>query len=158
MNEKFFGNGLHGEGVHVDTATIFDGLDWQQGGQQDGKFPHSIWELLFHMNYWQTFMLDFLKGDLPNSADADAESWPAAAAPESEDEWESAVVYFLKGLKEAEQEAKKKLLETVVAGREETRADCLQTIMLHNTYHAGQVVFARKIIGAWPPPYGGDAG
>ncbi|WP_158599117.1 DinB family protein [Planococcus salinus] len=157
MNEKFFWNGLHGEGAHVDTATVFDGLDWQQAGQKAGNFPHSVWELLFHMNYWQNFMLDFLKGEVPKSGDPDAESWPAAAAPETEDEWDSAVAYYLKGLKEAEQEAGKELSEQVVAGREETRADCLQTIVLHNTYHAGQVVFARKIIGAWPPQRGGEA-
>ncbi|WP_422122440.1 DinB family protein [Planococcus sp. X10-3] len=156
MNEKFFASGLHGQGAHVDAATVFDGLDWQQAGEKAGGFPHSVWELLFHMNYWQTFMLDLLKGDKPNSADPDAESWPAASAPESEDEWDSAVAYFLKGLKEAEREAGKELSETVIAGREETRADYLQTIILHNSYHAGQVVFARKIIGVWTPPTGGD--
>ena len=158
MNMKFFGNGLHGNPAHVDTAKVFDGLDWQQAGQKAGDLPHSIWELLFHMNYWQTFMLDLLKGDKPDSADPDAESWPHTAAPESEDEWDSALAYYLKGLKEAEQEAAKELAEQVMAGREETRADYLQTIMLHNSYHAGQVVFARKIMGAWPPALGGDVG
>lgn len=154
MYKGFFGKGLHGDEAHVDTATVFDGLDWQQAGQKAKNFPYSVWELLFHMNYWQTFMLDLLKGDRPNSADPDAESWPAAAAPESEDEWESAVAYFLKGLTEAEQEAEKDLAERVLEEREETRADDLQTIVLHNSYHAGQVVFARKIMGAWPRVHG----
>ncbi|OHX53934.1 hypothetical protein BB776_01535 [Planococcus salinarum] len=56
---------------------------------------------------------------------------------------------FSEGLQEAEQEAGKDLSEQVVAGREDTRTDYLQTIVLHNTYHAGQVVFARKITGDW---------
>lgn len=152
MNAKFFEKGLKGNPAHIDTATVFDGLDWQQAGQKAGDFPHSIWEQLFHTNYWQTFMLDCLKGDMPSGSNFDDESWPHTAAPESEDEWDSAVAYYLKGLKEAEQEAGKDLLERVIAGREETRADYLQTIMLHNSYHAGQVVFARKIMGFWPPP------
>jgi uncharacterized damage-inducible protein DinB len=25
----------------------------------------------------------------------------------------------------------------------------------HNAYHLGQVVFMRRILGAWPPPGGG---
>ena len=157
MNMKFFGDGLHGGAAHLDTAKVFDGLDWQQAGQKGGNFPHSIWEQLFHMNYWQTFMLDCLSGDMPIGDNFDAESWPPTTAPESEDEWESAIAYYLKGLKEAELEAGKDLSERVMAGREETRADYLQTIMLHNSYHAGQVVFARKIMGAWPLPSGGDA-
>lgn len=148
MNEQFFKKGLHGEGVNVDTATVFDGMDWQQTGDKSGNFPHSVWELLFHMNYWQDFMLDLVNGQTPKSQNPDDESWPAAAVPESEDEWDSAVAYFLKGLQKAEQEVGKNLSEQVVA--DHTRADCLQTILLHNTYHAGQVVFARKIRGDWP--------
>lgn len=151
MDAQFFLNSLHGEGAHVDTATVFDGMDWQQAGEKKGDFPHTVWELLFHMNYWQYFMLDVLEGDPPSSETADADSWPPTAGPESEEEWEAGVVYFLKGLETAEAESGKALDEKVAKGREATRADCLQTIVLHNTYHAGQVAFARKIIGAWPP-------
>lgn len=157
MNEQFFKKGLHGVGVNVDTATVFDGIDWQQAGDKSGNFPHSVWELLFHMNYWQDFMLDLVNGQTPKSQNPDDESWPNAPMPESEDQWDSAVAYFLKGLQEAEQEAGKDLSEQVVAGREDTRADCLQTILLHNTYHAGQVVFARKIRGHWPPKANGNS-
>lgn len=151
MDAKFFQNALHGEGAHVDTATVFDRLDWQQAGDKTGGFPHSVWELLFHMNFWQYFMLDMLEGDPPDGENADAASWPPIAGPESEEEWEAAVVYFRKGLEAAKAEAGKALDEKVVEGSEVTRAECLQTIVLHNTYHAGQVAFARKIMGAWPP-------
>lgn len=151
MDAQFFLNGLHGEGAHVDTETVFDGMDWQQAGEKNEDFPHSVWELLFHMNYWQYFMLDILEGDPSNSENPDAESWPPATGPESEEEWEAAVVYFRKGLDMAEAEAGKALDERVANRSEMTRAECLQTIVLHNTYHAGQAVFARKIMGAWPP-------
>lgn len=151
MDAQFFLKGLHGEGAHVDTETVFDGMDWQQAGEKKGDFPHTVWELLFHMNYWQYFMLDILEGDPPSGENADAESWPPIAGPESEEEWEAAVVYFRKGLDMAEAEAAKALDEQVVKGSEGTRADSLQPIVLHNSYHAGQVAFARKILGAWPP-------
>lgn len=36
MDAQFFLNGLHGEGAHVDTATVFDGMDWQQAGEKKG--------------------------------------------------------------------------------------------------------------------------
>ncbi|WP_052131599.1 DinB family protein [Planococcus sp. CAU13] len=156
MDAKFFLNGLHGERAHVDTETVFDGMGWQQAGEKKGDFPHSVWELLFHMNYWQYFMLDILEGDMPDGANADAASWPPTAGPESEEEWEAAVVYFRNGLKAAEAEAEKDLNEQVAEGSEATRAECLQTIVLHNSYHAGQVAFARKIMGAWPPSAAGN--
>nr|WP_169816765.1 hypothetical protein [Planococcus salinarum] len=36
MNQQFFKKGLHGEGVNVDTATVFDGMDWEQAGNKSG--------------------------------------------------------------------------------------------------------------------------
>lgn len=156
MNEQYFKKGLHGQGIHVDTATVFDGLVWQKAGEKPGNCPHSVWELLFQMNYWQDFMLAYLKGETPKSPEHAAESWPDSPSPATEEEWNSAVAHFLEGLEEAEQEAARDLTEQVVAGEERTRADCLLTIMLHNTYHAGQVAFVRRTIGAWPPPSGGD--
>ncbi|MGI2328932.1 DinB family protein [Planococcus sp. YIM B11945] len=156
MDEQLFLKGFHGKGVHVDTSTVFDGLDWQKAGEKPENCPHSVWETLFHMNYWQDFMLSYLKGKTPKSPEHASESWPDSPAPASEEEWQSAIVHFLDGLKEGEHEAAKDLLEQGFGGPERTRADCLLSIMLHNTYHAGQAVFARRTIGAWPPPSGGD--
>lgn len=155
MDAHYFQKGLHGKGAHVDTATVFDGLDWQKAGEKPGDCPHSVWDLLFQMNYWQDFMLAVLKGEKPKSPEHAAESWPDSSAPASEEEWTSALGHFLEGLKEAEQEAAKDLTEQV-SSKGRTRADCLLTIMLHNTYHAGQAVLVRRTIGAWPPPSGGD--
>lgn len=156
MYEQFFRKGLHGKGIHVDTATVFDGLEWQKAGEKPGNCPHSVWELLFQMNYWQDYMLAILNSETPQHPEHAAESWPDSLSPVNEEEWNSAVAHFLKGIEAAEQEATKDLAEQVVAGNEKTRADCLLTIMLHNTYHAGQAVIVRKTIGAWPPPSGGD--
>lgn len=155
MDEEFFRKGLRGQGAHVDTATVFDGLDWQEAGKKPGNCPHSVWELLFQLNYWQDFMLAMLKGEKPKSPEHAAESWPDSPLPASEEEWRAAVGHFLDGLKAAGQEAAKNLAEQV-GGKGRTREECLLTIMLHNTYHAGQVVLVRRTIGAWPPPSGGD--
>lgn len=157
MNRQFFKKSLHGKDANIDTAIVFNGLDWQQAGKKPAGFPHTVWELLFHMNYWQDFMLDLSAGKISTSQNPDEESWPAVPSPDSEGEWDSAVAHFLEGVQKAEQEAEKDLSERVAEGKEETRADCLQTIVLHNTYHAGQVVFARKILGDWPPPTDGDS-
>ena len=31
----------------------------------------------------------------------------------------------------------------------------LHTIASHNSYHLGQIVLVRQLLGAWPPPGGG---
>jgi uncharacterized damage-inducible protein DinB len=156
MNTEFFLNGLHGKGAHVDTATVFDGLDWQLAGAKPEGCPHSAWELLSHMVYWQDFMLAYLKGETPKSPEHAAESWPDASAPESGEEWNRALARFSEGLQEAEQEAAKELMEKGAGGKGRTRAEWLMGITLHNTYHAGQAVVVRRMISAWPPPSGGE--
>ncbi|HSJ37704.1 MAG TPA: DinB family protein [Planococcus sp. (in: firmicutes)] len=156
MDELFFRKALYGRGAHVDTATVFDGLDWNHAGEKSGDCPHSVWETLSHMNYWQDFMLAILKEEHPKSPEHAGESWPDSPSPASEEEWAAAISHFLEGLKRAELEAAKDLAQQGFGKKERTRADCLMTIVLHNSYHAGQVVFARRTIGAWPPPSGGD--
>ncbi|TWT25120.1 DinB family protein [Planomicrobium sp. CPCC 101110] len=156
MDKNFFQNGLHGKGAHVDTATVFDGLAWQLAGEKREHCPHSVWELLNHMLYWQDFMLAYLKGEVPESPEHAMESWPDSSAPASQEEWEGAVSRFLKSLQEAEQEGAKDLMEKCPAGKGRTRAEWLMGIALHNTYHAGQVAMVRRMSGAWPPPSGGD--
>lgn len=156
MNELFFRKAFHGKGAHVDTATVFAGLDWRMAGEKREDCPHSVWETLFHMNYWQDFMLAILKGEKPGSPERAAESWPDSPSPADAEEWAAGISHFLEGLERAEFEASKDLSQQGFGKEERTRADCLMTIVLHNSYHAGQVVVARRTIGAWPPPSGGD--
>ncbi|TWT14572.1 DinB family protein [Planomicrobium sp. CPCC 101079] len=156
MEKEFFQNGFHGKGAHVDTATVFAGLEWQLAGEKPGNCPHSVWELLKHMVYWQDFMLAYLKGETPESPEHAAESWPDSPAPASEEEWDNTVSRFLFGLQEAEQEAAKDLMEKGLEGKGRTRADWLMGIILHNAYHTGQAVLVRRMLEAWPPPSGRD--
>lgn len=151
MTESMFQKALHGRSAHVDTALIFDGLDWQSAGKKPEHCPHSVWELLYHMNYWQDFMLGYLKGDVVKAPDHPEESWPVDPMPESRKSWEYGVERFLKGLKEAEQEAGKDLAESGFSRPGRTRGDLLMVMINHNSYHAGQVITTRSLIGTWPP-------
>lgn len=156
MDTEFFRNALHGKVAHVDTSTIFDGMDWQGSGEKPANCPHSVWELLSHMVYWQDFMLAYLKGDHPASPKHAKDSWPDSQAPDNSDEWKHMLSRFLEGLQEAELEAAKDLTEKKGGGRDRTRAEWLMSIALHNTYHAGQVAMVRRMTESWPPPSGGD--
>lgn len=151
MTEIFFHRGLHGASAHVDTASIFEGLDWQAAGKKPDNCPHSVWELLFHMNYWQDFMLVYLKNKTVKDPVHPEESWPADPAPQTREMWESGVERFLQGLKTGEEEAAKDLSEPGYGKSGRTRADLLMVLVNHNSYHAGQVVTVRSLIGSWPP-------
>ena len=154
MDIRFLKLGLRGRPAHVKTDTVFDGLDWRLAGEKPASLPHSVWEQLDHMIFWQEYMLTQLRGETPNVAEHAADSWPAEPAPADEDVWKEAVARFKKGLETAAREAEKDLGEKLA--EDQSRMDLLMTIIMHNSYHAGQVALLRRALGAWPPPEGGD--
>lgn len=56
---------LSGKSAHVVAATALDGLDWQAAGCRPKDAPHSVFELVNHLVYWQDFALGWLGGDKP---------------------------------------------------------------------------------------------
>lgn len=156
MQPRILRSALAGRGAHVQPARVFDGLDWRLAGLRPGGSPHSIWQVLGHMIFWQDFSLAHLRGEDPPVPEHAADSWPKEEAPRDEAEWQRAVERFVAGLDEAMRQAKGDLTAEIRARPGRTRAESLQMIAAHNSYHAGQVVLLRRMLGAWPPPGGGD--
>jgi uncharacterized damage-inducible protein DinB len=144
---------ITGKGAHVETDGIFSGLDWKVAGARRRGVPHSLYQLLNHMEYWQDWVVQWLDGkDPPVPAHASG-SWPGGVAPADRRQWEAAVAKFRRGLAELDRRARSMDL---LSGRgRKSRLEMLQTIGAHNSYHAGQAVLLRKLLGTWPPPGGG---
>lgn len=156
MSSQFFQSGLHGEDAHVDPLSVFEGLQWEMADKKPAGCPHSVWQILNHMIFWQDFILDYLQGEVPNSPEHAEDSWPGGTAPFNRAEWNGTVFRFNEGLEKADNEAKKDLQECGFGNSESSRGDFLAMLMVHNSYHTGQVALIRRMIGEWPPPSGGD--
>jgi uncharacterized damage-inducible protein DinB len=150
---KALRHALSGEGAHVGTHTVFSALDWKLAGIRPERAPHSVYEVLSHMVYWQDWAAKWLDGKDPPVPKHASGSWPRSAAPASKREWERSVRRFGDGLEDLVRRSRQaNLLST---GRAKSGLEMLQTIASHNSYHAGQVVVLRQLLGAWPPPSGG---
>jgi len=143
---------LTGEDAHVETSTVFDGLDWTAGGVLAPGAPHTLFQLLNHMIYWQDWVLAWLDGESPATPDHASDGWPGSHAPSTPADWTHAVQHFRDGLRRLE--AHTRARSTKRRGRK-TPLEMLATIAAHNSYHAGQVAFLRQMEGHWPPPSGG---
>ncbi|NUO62660.1 MAG: DinB family protein [Gemmatimonadaceae bacterium] len=149
---------LRGHGQFVDPLRAVDALDWKLAGRTPPGFDHSALQLLAHMVYWQDRYLARLAGEDAPTPPHDAEGWPGPAAPSSEREWLDAVDAFRRGLAAADAAVGAAPLGDTgptLAGK--TRLGTLNGLALHNGYHAGQLAQLRKVLGAWPPPGGGDS-
>ena len=146
------GHALSGKGAHVDTENSFAGLDWKITGARPEGVPHSLFQLLNHMIYWQDWAVKWLDGEKPPIPKHASGSWPGGPAPASPEEWKRTVQAYRTGLAELDRRSQEDLFAKLET---KSRLEMLQTIASHNSYHAGQVVFLRQVLGPWPPPSGG---
>ncbi len=150
--QKILAGALIGKGAHAATKNLFEGLDWKAAGSRPRGSKHSVYQLLWHMNYWQDWALVWLKGGKPRVPRHASASWPAAA-PANARAWQRAVRDFRAGLEQMARESRR--LDLLAKRGPHTRLGMLHVIATHNSYHAGQVVVLRQMMGKRPPRSGG---
>jgi uncharacterized damage-inducible protein DinB len=146
---KAVAGALLGKGAHVETKTVFAGLDWKLAGMRPERAPHSAYQLLNHMLYWQEWVAKWLDGEKPPMPKHISLGWPGDAAPASRVEWERAVRRFRKGLEALTRRSRQADLFAERGGK--IPLEMLLMIAYHNSYHAGQVVLLRQVLGTWLP-------
>jgi uncharacterized damage-inducible protein DinB len=151
--EKLARQALSGKGAHVETGEIFSGLGCHAAGSKPDGASHSAYQLLKHMVYWQAWVLAWLEGENPPVPRHASESWPAEDGPTSRRAWDASVREFRRGLAKLERACRGADLSSPRGKK--SRLAMLHSIAAHNSYHAGQAVFLRQMIGKWPPPSGG---
>jgi len=151
--QKMILHALSGKGAHVAVADAFAGLDWKLSGAQIEGGPHSIFQLLNHMIYWNQWAVEWLEGTQPPLPRHALGSWPGKTAPDTPTEWRRALRHLEVGLRVITRATGKS--DLLAKRGTKTPLEMLQTIACHNSYHLGQVVTLRQRLCAWPPPSGG---
>ena len=156
---------LRGKGAHADPIAILADVPASSAGRVLAGYPHSIWQIVGHMNYWMQYELDRIAGQRPHYPEHAIESWPQEVAPRSEAEWQDARaklagrIDLLSALSEASVEILKAPVESMHS-KEEPRSTSAESvlwqIMVHNSYHVGQIALMMRSFGLWPPRTGAD--
>jgi hypothetical protein len=118
------------------------------------------------MSFWMDNELQRMAGDAPPYPAHAALGWPPNDAPPDALEWSETVARFsrqlaeLGRLAEAGPEVGGRAVpitsEAGHANQGATVEDVVWQTIVHNSHHLGQLVLLRRLIGAWPPPQGGD--
>jgi uncharacterized damage-inducible protein DinB len=156
---------LYGKGAHANPVACVEDLSAELAGRRAENLPHSIWQIVWHVNFWTDYELRRIRGEKPPYPVHAAESWPTAAPP-SEVEWKKEVARFaeLIGILAVMAEGNSNELNREVPAmhpKQETRTSTVLAILwqtlAHNSYHVGQIALVRRALGAWPPSGGGDS-
>lgn len=165
MSQRALTELLRGKGAHVDPIACVEDLSAELAARQVAGFPHTICQLVFHMNYWMEYELRRIRGESPVYPKHNSESFPAASATVDEGEWgrrrarmAQLLGEFLELAQSSTQESQREIKSThegdkKVAG---TLEAVLWQMVAHNSYHVGQIALMRRALGAWPPREGGD--
>ena len=87
---------LRGRGAHVDPVACLTGLSAAEAGRSLAPNLHTIWQLVWHMNYWMDYELRSIDGpEVPYPEHAE-ESWPGGTAPADEATWRLELTLFEK--------------------------------------------------------------
>lgn len=143
---------LSGKDAHVEAANVVAGLDWRLAGSRPDGVPHSLFQLVNHMIYWQEWVVKWLDGKRPRAPKHAAGGWPGKVSPAGKSDWERTVRRFRKALDALERRSRK--TDPLSRRGKMTRLEMLHLIGSHTSYHIGQVALLRQQLGAWPPPSG----
>jgi hypothetical protein len=143
---------LSGKGAHADFDAAVAGLAPELRGVKPEGAPHSAWELLEHLRIAQWDMLEFSRDPKHVSPDWPDGYWPQSAEPDSETAWEHSVKAFqrdLKAMRELVSDPNSALFTPFPHGKGQTLLREALQMADHSAYHVGELIFLRRVLGAW---------
>lgn len=145
-------DGLYGKNTHLNPKKVVEGLTPVNAKIKPENDLHSCWELLHHIKIWQKAILEAMKGEEVDWKEISKNNWPKASYLSGDDQnFVNLVKMFENGLLEAEELIKTTDFHKPMPAWD--NAPVIQAIVVllqHNSYHYGQIVAVRKILGIWP--------
>ena len=165
MSNRVLTELLHGNGAHADPIACVEDLPFELAAQSVEGFPHSIGQLVFHMNYWMDYELRRIHDERPPFPKHNSESFPLGPSPADAQDWDLLRRNFaglLAGFAALANSSPHKMRRQIVslhAGEKKLAATLeavISQMVAHNSYHTGQIAMIRRALDVWPPRGGGD--
>jgi hypothetical protein len=144
---------LRGGDAHAKFEEIVAAVPPEVLGRKPAGLPHSLWMLLEHLRIAQWDILEFSRKPKHVSPKWPEGYWPKTEAPPSASAWNGSVKQVKQDLKAMEklvEDPKTDLLAKIPWGDGQTILREALLIADHNAYHLGQMLDARRLLGAWP--------
>ncbi|HEY1341332.1 MAG TPA: DinB family protein [Bryobacteraceae bacterium] len=143
---------LHEGHAHATFDQAVRGFPINHAGTRPSGSPHSAWELLEHLRIAQNDILQFCLSAEYASPKWPEGYWPASPAPEGERQWRDSVRSFRDDLGAFEalvRDPERDLYQPFPWGDGQTLLREAMLIADHNSYHLGQFLFVRRMLGEW---------
>lgn len=130
----------------VPASIAVAGLTADQAKWSPGKDQHSVGQLAYHLWFWDTQSLARFKGEKPPAFSGNNDETFNDYTPAQWDDLIRKLNQVMTDWEAAVQQADdQKLAEN---------ASLVAHVGAHNAYHIGQIIYVRKLEGAWDPNKG----
>jgi hypothetical protein len=143
---------LDWEEAHVGFDTAVTDIPAEVRGKRPPGLPHSPWEILEHMRRTQHDILEFCRNPNYQELTWPDDYWPSSAAPPSAKAWDESIRLVRddrKALQELAADTTIDLAAKIPHGSGQTYLRELVLVADHSSYHVGELVLTRRLLGAW---------
>ncbi len=144
---------LDWEQAHAKLDAAIDHLEPALRGTRPDKFPHSTWELLEHIRRTQADLLEFCRNPKYEEIAWPDDYWPPKSAPGSAHEWDDCIASIHRDTTELANfttNDQRDLTQPIPHGTGQTYLRTVLVAVDHTSYHVGQIIAVRRLLGAWP--------
>jgi len=143
---------LRGGQAHADILNAIKDFPSEHYGTTPRGFPYSAWQLLEHIRIALNDLLIFSTSPDYVAPKWPDEYWPKEDAPEDPSDWETSVNAIradLDAFTALISDPKSNLYARIPWGDGQTLLREILLTIDHNSYHIGQLVLLRKVLGEW---------
>lgn len=130
----------------VPINTAVEGLTPEQANWEPRGGGHSAGQLAYHLLFWNRLNLERLQGKSTGKFTGNNDE---TFTKFDEKQWNDTVTQLDQVMTDLE-----KLVAVADEQKLESMATTISNICTHNAYHVGQIVYVRKLQGAWNPEKG----
>jgi uncharacterized damage-inducible protein DinB len=143
---------LDWEEAHLSLDAAIEGLPPAQRGIQPAGLPYSCWQLLEHIRIAQSDILEFSRNPNYRKRQWPDEYWPKSPTPPDQDAWDACAAAVRRDREALKALAKDPAVDLLAPLPHGTGQTCLRALLLavdHTSYHVGQLIAVRRLLGKW---------
>ena len=138
--------------AHADFDAAVKDMPSALRGKRPKGAAHSPWEFLEHLRIAQWDILEFARNPKHKSPDFPNGYWPASPEPPNEKAWDKSAAKFRADRQELCDLVADESTDLFAKIRHADGQTVLRQALLaadHNSYHVGELILLRRILGAW---------
>ncbi|HEY4303728.1 MAG TPA: DinB family protein [Gemmatimonadaceae bacterium] len=137
---------------HASLEKSAHGLAQNLRGRRPDGAPHSAWELLDHIRRTQADLLDFMTNKTYVAPNWPTDYWPTPMEEPSASAWSKCLAQITDDRAKIKRLATRGAIDLTAEipwGKGKTYLRCILVAIDHTSYHVGQLVIVRRLLGAW---------